>query len=115
MAQVLGGAGEAEQAIFSLLSAGRAWIKLIGYRLSPALMEPRLIRRAQRLYAAAPERMVWGTDWPHVGLTEASDAGRLLNAFAGWFDHDAGVLNQILSLNPEVLFDFPRRANVRSS
>jgi predicted TIM-barrel fold metal-dependent hydrolase len=107
-------AGEAEQAIFSLLSAGRAWIKLISYRLCPDLMEPRLIHRAQRLYAAAPERMVWGTDWPHVGLTEGSDAGRLLNAFAGWFDHDAGALNQMLSLNPEVLFDFPRRANLTS-
>jgi predicted TIM-barrel fold metal-dependent hydrolase len=106
--------GEEEQAIFSLVSTGRAWFKLIGYRLSPDLMDGRLIDRAQRLFAAAPERLVWGTDWPHVGLSAASDAGRLLNAFAGWFDHDAGALKQVLSLNPEVLFDFPRRANVTS-
>ena len=102
---------EAEQVLHTLLATGRVWVKLIGYRLSPDLVDPCLVQRVQRLYAKAPTRMVWGTDWPHVGFSTAHDAGALLNAFATWFDHDAGVMEQVLASNPEVLFDFPRAVN----
>jgi 2-pyrone-4,6-dicarboxylate lactonase len=89
-----------------LLSGGRTWLKLIGYRLSKDLLDPRLVTRAQRFYSLAPQRMVWGSDWPHVGMADPQDAGRLLNAFAKWFDHDAAVLANVLVLNPEALFDY---------
>lgn len=104
-------ADEAERVLSSLLATGRVWVKLIGYRLSADLLDPRLVRRAQRLYSEAPTRMVWGTDWPHVGLPVAHDAGALLNAFAAWFDRDAGVIERVLASNPEELFDFPRAAD----
>lgn len=108
----LGEEGDAaERVLHSLLATGRVWVKLIGYRVSPDLLDPRMVRRAQRLYAAAPNRMVWGTDWPHVGFTTAHDAGALLNTFAAWFDRDAGVIERVLSSNPEALFDFPPSVN----
>lgn len=100
--------GEEERVLTELLATGRVWVKLIGYRLSQDLLDPRVVRRAQRLYAQAPDRMVWGTDWPHVGLSTAHDAGALLNAFAAWFDRDAVAIERILASNPEALFDFPR-------
>ncbi|GER10150.1 amidohydrolase family protein [Variovorax boronicumulans] len=102
--------GEAEHVLSSLLSTGRVWVKLIGYRLSADLRDPRIARRAQRLYSEAPTRMVWGTDWPHVGFSVEQDAGILLNALASWFDHDASAIERILASNPEELFDFPRAA-----
>src|SRR3546814_11714810 len=49
-----------------LLVAGRTWIKLCGYRASQAgppyadLQAP-----ARALIESAPNRCVWGTDWPH--------------------------------------------------
>lgn len=105
------GADEAQQVLSSLLGTGRVWVKLIGYRLSPDLLDPRLVHRVQRLYSEAPNRMVWGTDWPHVGFSTQQDAGALLNAFAAWFDHDEEAIERILSSNPEALFDFPRPGN----
>lgn len=103
--------GEAERVLLSLLATGRAWVKLIGYRLSADLLDPRVVRRAQRFYAQAPNRMLWGSDWPHVGFTAPHDAGKLLNAFAAWFDRDASVMNRVLASNPEELFDFPAVVN----
>lgn len=96
----------ADAAILSLLGEGSTWLKLIGYRLSKDLLHPRLITRAQTFYDAAPTRMVWGTDWPHVGMGDRHDAGVLLNAFIQWFDSDSEVLEKILASNPEELFDF---------
>lgn len=85
-----------------------AWMKLVGYRLSPDLEDARLIERAHAFYRAAPERMIWGTDWPHLGLATRIDAGKLLNVFASWFDNDAAVLERVLAANPSRLFDFPQ-------
>ena len=90
-----------------LLGEGRTWLKLIGYRLSKDPLDPRLVARAQRFYRRAPQRMVWGSDWPHVGMSEPHDAGALLNAFASWFDHDEAVLSEVLAANPQSLFQFP--------
>lgn len=95
-----------DAAILSLLDEGNTWLKLIGYRLSGDLLHPRLIGRARSFYEAAPTRMVWGTDWPHVGMADRHDAGVLLNAFMQWFDGDSEVLEKVLASNPEKLFDF---------
>lgn len=101
---------ESTSAIQYLLEQGRTWLKLIGYRLSEDLLDPRLVARAQRFYKLAPQRMVWGSDWPHVGMSESHDAGALLNSFARWFDRDASVLANVLAVNPGLLFDFPATA-----
>jgi predicted TIM-barrel fold metal-dependent hydrolase len=61
--------GQQFQNILRLLDSGRFWIKLIGYRVSrqaPGFED--ISEPAKTLIAAAPERCLWGTDWPHIFL-----------------------------------------------
>ena len=103
-----------------LVDAGRFWIKLSGtYRVSPEYYGNAAVTAlARALITLNPERMVWGTDWPHlanhnrVASTEpppidyhAIDYGRLLSLVPAWTE-DAKVTAQILSHNPARLYDF---------
>lgn len=56
-----------------LASEGLAWVKLTGaYRLSRATPDfADVAPLAHRLIEAAPDRVVWGTDWPHTALSVA--------------------------------------------
>ena len=60
------------QALLSLLRDSDTWVKLTcAYRISdlePPYADTQPLVRA--LLAAAPERLVWGSDWPHVALRE---------------------------------------------
>lgn len=66
--------GSALHALLDLLAAGRCWVKLSGaYRVSrraDGFGDSTPVARA--LVGANPERLVWGSDWPHT----ASHAGR---------------------------------------
>jgi len=74
--------------------AGAAWVKLS------------LCRVSTPEYAANPERLLWGSDWPYVAMAErAPDAGRLLDVFAEW-TADQDLQRRILVANPSQLFDF---------
>ncbi len=57
------------------------------------------------LVAAAPDRVLWGTDWPHPNLEIMPDEGRLLDLLAAYAPDEA-VRNRILVDNPERLYDF---------
>lgn len=79
------------------------WVKLTGtYRLASATGQDRVDRMAQALVAAVPERLLWGSDWPHV-LADPADTGSLLARMASWCD-DASVRNRILAENPARLY-----------
>lgn len=57
---------------------------------------------AQRLVGLAPERMLWGSDWPHTGVFDAArmpEDGRLLDALFE-FAPDEAVRRTILVDNP---------------
>ncbi|MCA0239230.1 MAG: amidohydrolase family protein [Proteobacteria bacterium] len=96
------------RALRRLVGERDTWVKLSGaYRLADAAGDPRLARRGRTLLADAPERMVWGSDWPHVACAFMPDAGRLLDVLADWFDADAATLQRVLVDNPARLFDFP--------
>nr|WP_286197310.1 amidohydrolase family protein [Variovorax boronicumulans] len=93
-----------------LLDAGRTWIKLSGVYMrsragAPAYDDVQCLGRA--FVQAAPERMLWGSDWPHT--TEApgsiNDAD-LLDVLHGWCGSDA-VAHHILVTNPARLYGFP--------
>ena len=44
---------------------------------------------AHALIAAAPERIMWGTDWPHPNKYEANpNDGDLVDAFGDWVSDD---------------------------
>ena len=61
--------GKQFQNILRLLDDPRFWIKLVGYRVSqsPPAFED-IHAAAKMLVATAPDRCLWGTDWPHIYL-----------------------------------------------
>ena len=72
-----GTATEGFEALLRLLRAGSAWVKLTApYRLTgSALPYPDVDPFAARLVEEAPDRLVWGSDWPHV-IAQDRDAER---------------------------------------
>ncbi len=96
-------------ALLRLMRDGQAWVKLTGpYRLTRSeLPYSEVSEFAQKLADAAPQRLLWGSDWPHVGMKTAmpNDAD-LLELFARWVP-DPGVRSRILVENPAQLYDFP--------
>jgi predicted TIM-barrel fold metal-dependent hydrolase len=96
------------QALVRLMQRGRCWTKLTGpYRISTrSLPYPDVTPFAHALAAAAPERLVWGTDWPHVIVkgTMPND-GDLCDSLATWIP-DPGLREQVLVTNPARLYGF---------
>lgn len=96
------------QALLRLVAAGRTWVKLSGnYRISQERPDfTDAIPFARALIAAAPDRMVWGTDWPHPALFEFMPQDHaLVEALYSYFD-DPGMAKRILVDNPAGLYGF---------
>jgi len=62
---------------------------------------------AQAYAKAAPDRMVWGSDWPHRGEKQMPDDAVLFDLLAQWAPDEA-VRKRILVDNPAVLYGFPK-------
>lgn len=96
------------RALLALLRAGRAWVKLTGpYRLTrEALPYPPVDEMAAALRETAPQRLVWGSDWPHVMLKGVmpNDA-ELVDLLERWLP-DAALRKQVLVDNPQALYGF---------
>ena len=92
-----------------LADAGRAWIKLSGpYLDSAAGLEngyADITPMARAWVRAVPERLVWGSDWPHVTETHKPDDAFLLDLLADWTEDEA-IHERILVTNPAVLYGF---------
>jgi D-galactarolactone isomerase len=96
-----------------LIDKGRTWIKLSGAynnsKIGPPEY-PEAAKIAATLLAAAPERMVWGSDWPHPGEQNnpplPNDA-LLLDLLATWAPDEA-TRRRILVENPENLYGFAK-------
>ena len=99
----------AMKAVLRMLDTGRVWLKLSGpMRCTTENMPyPSVTPLARALVAHAPERMVWGSDWPHVNLDgrEMPNDGDLLDLLAEWVP-DAAVRNRILAQNANKLYGF---------
>ena len=96
------------QALLRLVKSGRAWVKLTGpYRITAApLPYPDTVPFAQALLEANRERVLWGTDWPHVMLKgRMPNDGDLVNLLADWIP-DAALREQVLVRNPAKLYRF---------
>ncbi len=94
------------QALLTLLDSGHVWIKLCSYRAS-STGQPwaDVAPNVKALAAAAPERCVWGTDWPHPQMNPAPEAGLLFDQFVEWVP-DAAVRQRILVDNAAKLYGF---------
>jgi predicted TIM-barrel fold metal-dependent hydrolase len=104
----LGVANAGFQALLRLMQAGNAWVKFTGpYRISgEALPHGDTIALAHALIAANKERVLWGTDWPHVMVKSAMpNDGDLCDLLSGWIP-DAATREQVLVRNPAALYGF---------
>jgi 2-pyrone-4,6-dicarboxylate lactonase len=85
---------------------GRCWVKLTGvYRMSvaPGFTDAALF--AQALIEAAPDRIIWGSDYPHLSFADKVGSVELFNLFGRWAPDDA-TRRKILVDNPRRLFGF---------
>src|SRR4051812_6126922 len=106
--------------LVELVRSGKAYVKISGaYRASKLGPEySDVVPFAKALIAANPDRIIWGTDWPHPDSvtppgkkpTDVTplfqiDDGKLLNQLAVW-EPDAAVRKRILVDNPARLYKF---------
>jgi D-galactarolactone isomerase len=92
-----------------LVDENRAWVKLSGAYLNSKLGPPyaEATQIAQDFVKAGPERLVWGSDWPHPtspGPHKPDDAS-LFDLLLTWAP-DENTRHRILVENPERLYGF---------
>jgi D-galactarolactone isomerase len=95
--------------ILRLLDRGNAWFKVCGcYETSltggPDYADVEAI--ARRIIAHAPERILWGSNWPHIGAPRGAypDDATLLDILPDWAPAD--TVRKILVDNPAQLYGF---------
>lgn len=97
------------RALLELARRGNTWIKISGAnRVSKGDLPPYddVKPMAQALGAAAPERILWGTDWPHPNkyVVNPND-GDLVDAFGDWIA-DPALRRRIMVDNPASFYRF---------
>ena len=106
--------------LISLVRSGKVWVKLSApQRISDEPDGPDVTALARALIEANPERMLWGSDWPHPGPWpnvvrspdaiepfHAIDDAHALKRLARWAESPK-IIRQILIDNPSRLYGFP--------
>ena len=101
--------------ILELMSSGRAWVKLSGgYIVSEqrSVEDPAHDHLAASYLRAAPQRVLWGSDWPHAtasaGIQSMPDDARQIDRLSEWLECAEGsaTLRQVLVDNPTTLYGF---------
>lgn len=104
--------------IARLIESGNTWVKLSGAYMNsrqggPAYEDTAALGRA--LVRLAPERLVWGSDWPHTTEPAASvDDAALVDLLDTWCSGDPSAMDRILVANPEHLYGFSSAATPKS-
>jgi len=105
--------------LLKLIDTGKVWVKISGaYRIAQDPAHRGIDPMARALAAANPERIVWGSDWPHTprhdlqhpDLTKESpfqevDTAGLLALLPRWLEGDA-LIHRVLVDNPARLYGF---------
>ena len=93
--------------LLELLKRPNWWVKVSGAERISETGPPftDAIPFAQRLIAAAPDRVLWGTDWPHPNVRWEPDEADLVDLLPHFAD--AAALQQLLVDNPARLYGFP--------
>ncbi|MGH6789907.1 MAG: amidohydrolase family protein [Pseudolabrys sp.] len=121
----LGPSQEGLPELLDLLRSGKVYVKIsAAYRISQVPDYPDAAPIAKAMIAANPDRVVWGTDWPHPGAAKSGmprnpkdiepfrpeDDGAALNRLAGWTNNHV-ELRKILVDNPARLYQFDNNKN----
>ncbi len=95
------------QMLLRLARSGRTWFKLSApYRVSQqAPLYPDVTPLAQALLEVAPNRCVWGTDWPHPNASFMPNDGDLVDLLPVWIP-DETLRRKVLVDNPAELYGF---------
>ena len=100
-------------ALRRLLDRGNTWVKLSApMRMSAEASPPYadVAPMARALVRQAPERVLWGTDWPHVNLrTPAPPYAALVAMIDDWVT-DPGQRRQLLADNPAQVYSIDETA-----
>jgi len=105
--------------IFELLESGKVWMKMSApQRISNNPDGQAVTSLARKLIQINPDRLVWGSDWPHSGAHPGVprvkesiepfhpiDDGHALNRLAAWAQ-DSQMIKKILVDNPAILYQF---------
>jgi 2-pyrone-4,6-dicarboxylate lactonase len=96
------------QALLRLLQDGNSWVKLSGaYRVSGiAEQYEAVLPLARDIMTTRPDRVVWGSDWPHVGqISKMPHTTPLLDLLRDWVPGEA-ERHRVLVENPATLYGF---------
>jgi predicted TIM-barrel fold metal-dependent hydrolase len=114
-----GASNGALRAMLALLESGKIWVKISGaYRIADDPNDARIGPLARALCTANPERIVWGSDWPHTPKHDLRksdpneelpfqniDTRGLLDLVPRWLEDDA-LVQRVLVRNPTRLYGF---------
>ena len=92
------------QSLLQLLAGGQVWVKLCAYRnlFKQSDWQGGEVFQKAMLDTRA-DRLVWGSDWPHLNLPQAPDTSLLLDLFSQW-TRSAADIEQVLVDNPARLY-----------
>ena len=105
-------AGLGQQPFLQLLEVARSnercWVKISGAERISSLGPPftDAVPFAQALIKAAPDRILWGTDWPHPNIAKHMPNDGDLVDLVPLFAADAATQKRILVDNPHRLYGF---------
>ena len=99
---------EAFRVLLRLVDTGRVWVKLSApyetSKVGPPYYDD-VGRLAKALVKAAPERMLWASNWPHPSAKEKLDDAVFLDMLLDWVP-DEDVRHRVLVDNPAELYGF---------
>jgi 2-pyrone-4,6-dicarboxylate lactonase len=84
----------------------RCWVKFTGtYRMSVTKGFTDVDPMARALIETAPDRLIWGSDYPHLSFADKVGSVELFNLLGRWAPDEA-TRRRILVDNPQQLFGF---------
>lgn len=96
------------QALLGLLDTDRCWVKLASLYRSSSRPHPYedMLPMIHRVVAARPDRLLWGSNWPHpINPVAMPNDGDLVDLIPVWVP-DAAARQQMLVDNPARLYGF---------
>lgn len=95
------------QGLLRLLREGRAYVKLSGVNRISAQPYPHedVLPFVRALVAAHPQRLLWGSDWPHPLVQPTPNDGDIANLITRWLPGQA-LRELVLVSNPAALYGF---------
>jgi D-galactarolactone isomerase len=93
-----------------LIDQGKTWIKISGADLNTKVGPPTYpdaAAIAKAYIETAPERLVWGTNWPHPNQKQLPNDALLFDLLEEWVPNET-TRNRILVKNPETLYGFSK-------